>query len=96
MPPFVFQMNRYKKSSNQRRNERIRCRINKKKIDPNLILEMWVALPIGENNKINFNSNPINEISLRKQEADYTNNFLELNGQPMRYIRKSEWKKKKG
>ena len=96
MPPFVFQMNRYKKSSNQRRNERIRCRINKKKIDSNLVLEMWVALPIEENNQINFNSNSISEVSLRKQEADYTNNFLELNGQPMRYVRKSEWEKKKG
>ena len=89
-------MNRYKKSSNQRRNERIRCRINKKKIDPSLKLETWIALPIDENNKINLNSNPMSEAQLRRFEAEHTNNFLELNGQPIRYVRKSELEKKKG
>jgi hypothetical protein len=88
-------MNRYKKSSNQRRNERIRGKINKKKINPSLKLEIWVALPIDEYNKINFNSNPISEVSLRKQEVDYTNNFLELNNQQIRYVKKSDWKIRK-
>ena len=86
-------MKDYKKSSNQRRNERIR--LSSKKIDPNLKLETWLALPIDENNQINFDSIPKAEVKLRKFEAEHTNNFLELNNQPTRYARKSEWLRNK-
>ena len=87
----VFQMNRYKKSANTRRNEWIRSR--PKPMPDELKMHTWVSLPVSEvdNTRGDLNKEPLLEVELRKQEADYTNKFLILNNQPQRYEKKSEW-----
>lgn len=89
---------RYQKNANTRRNEwRRRSRWHpsrhRKPLEPHLRMYQWVVLPVDPNNseRGDLDAEPIGEIELRKQEADFTNYFLIQNGQTQRYEMKSEW-----
>jgi hypothetical protein len=89
-------MKDYKKSSNQRRNERIRMRIPSP-MPNHLKMDTWVALPVDEENIMrgDLNKPYTIETDLRKQEAEYTNMFLVEHNQNIRYERKKDWIKNK-
>tara|TARA_R110002051_G_C8424051_1_gene452374 strand:+ start:164 stop:460 length:297 start_codon:yes stop_codon:yes gene_type:complete len=89
-------MKDYKKSSNQRRNERIRARIDPP-MPTHLRMDKWVALPVDDENPMRGDlNNPYTiETELRQQEADYTNQFLIECNQNIRYEKKSKWLKNK-
>ena len=82
--------NRYKKTANNRKNELRRLR------PPPLAdcfkLDTWVMLPVDPNNdRGDLNAQPTLEVELRRQEADFTNDFLIEHNQPQRYEKKSDW-----
>ena len=89
-------MKDYKKSSNQRRNERIRMRIPPP-MPKHLKMDTWVSLPVDKDNltRGDLNKPFLLETQLRRQEADYTNNFLIEHNQNIRYEKKSEWLRNK-
>ncbi len=84
-------MKDYKKSSVTRRNEWFRRM--PKRLEGHLQMFMWVCLPVSlrDNERGDLDAQPLGELELRKQEADFTNYFLIENGQPQRYEKKSEW-----
>jgi len=87
MNPF----NRHKKTHNTRRNEWHRGK--RKRLEGHLIMSQWVMLPVDPNDprRGDMNAEPLMEVQLRKQEADFTNYFNIENGQPQRLEKKSEW-----
>ena len=89
--------NRYKKSANTRRNERLRSkkksfwfkwRENHERNNP----EIKVILVHKENNKI---CEPKRLQNLREVEIDQVNQFLEINDSTIKWIKLSEyWKER--
>tara|TARA_R100000008_G_scaffold44268_1_gene25737 strand:+ start:807 stop:1163 length:357 start_codon:yes stop_codon:yes gene_type:complete len=88
---------KYKKSANTRKNEWRRWSrwhpSRRKPLSPELVMAMWVGLPVDPNNPSvgDLDAEPLMETELRKQEADATNYFLIENNQPMRYEPKARW-----
>ena len=87
MNPF----NKYKKTSNQRRNERIRNR--PKEIPYEFRMFEWVALPVDPNNndRGDLSAQPKFKIKSRKIEIDNINYFAIQNNQNLRYEKESTW-----
>ena len=83
--------NRYKKSANQRRNERIRNK--RKQIPPEQRMFEWVALSVDpqNNERGDLSSQPKFKIKSRKWEIDEINYFSIHNNQHIRYEKESTW-----
>jgi hypothetical protein len=60
-------------------------------------MDTWVSLPVDKDNltRGDLNKPFLLETQLRRQEADYTNNFLIEHNQNIRYEKKSEWLRNK-
>lgn len=83
--------NRYKKTANNRRNQRLRGRT--KRLPDELRMAKWVALPVNKHNITvgDLDAEPLYTEDLRKQEADATNYFCIQNNQDIRLEPYSTW-----